>query len=439
MTSILEDFVEREHLGLHWRLPPEDEVARAIAQGSLWRPEATRILTRVVRPGMHVLDADATQLWFTLLLARMVGPTGRVTACAADPAARAQLHWHLQRNQLTDRVHVVPGRLEDMQVLPARIDVARLVASDGEVDEVTVAGSILRRCRPALLLHRRGERGSSRLLRALRELDHELVDAAGLPFPTDAHALEYLDDAARGADVLALPGEVLAGMSVRVVDDLDELRQAFGLLATGRILEDDIDEVENECERWGRKRRDAEVLMTLAANCRGDALELGTSHGRGTVELAGNLTGGVVHTVNVLPEQLAAAGDAGVHVTHLLKRDEIGSFWRARGARNVRQIHANTLTWRPTAELDGVGLAFVDACHDADAVRSDSQLCWRLLRPGGFLVWHDWSPFARSYEWIDSVMRGAAAFLADHRLHGPVVHLRGSWTGILRKGNGPAR
>jgi hypothetical protein len=86
-----------------------------------------------------------------------------------------------------------------------------------------------------------------------------------------------------------------------------------------------------------------------------------------------------------------------------------------------------------------VGLAFVDACHDADAVRSDSALCWRLLRPGGFLVWHDWSPFARAYGWIDSVMRGAASFMADHRLHGPVVHLRGSWTGVLRKGGGTVR
>ena len=439
MTSILEDFVEREHLGLCWRVAPGDGVGRAVAQGGLWQPEATRTLTRVVRPGMQVLDAEAGSLWFTLLLARMVGPAGGVVACAPEATARAQLHWHLERNRLTDRVQVVPGGLEDMQVLPARVDVARLLTGEPGTGLTAAATAIVRRCRPVLLLQRTAGRGSRQLLALLRELDHELVDLSGVPFPTDAQALEWLEDPTRGADALALPARVLAGMPVRVVDDIDALRAAFGLPAQGRILEEDIDEVENECERFGRKRRDAEVLTTLAANCAGDALELGTSHGRGTFELAGNLPAGVVHTVNVLPEQLAASGDAGVHVTHLLSKAEIGSYYRSRRVQNVRQIHADTRTWRPTAELEGVGLAFVDACHDADAVRADSRLCWRLLRPGGFLVWHDWSPFARAYEWIDSVMRGAAAFMADHRLHGPIVHPRASWTGILRKGGGPVR
>lgn len=429
------DFVEREHLGLHWRLG--GAVGQAIAQGLLWQPEATQALARVVRPGMHVLDGDGSQLWFTLLLARLVGPSGRVVACVAEATAREQLHWHLQRNHLVGRVHVLPGRVSALAagaavgaVLPVRFDVARLEVADGDAER-DLGAPILRRCRPVLLLHRGAGRDSLRLLGALRRGGYEVIGREGAPFATDEQAVEFLDDSARPC-VQARPVAALAGVPTVVASDVDELRGMLGLGAAGRILEDDIDVVENECERFGRKRRDAEVLTTLAANCDGSVLELGTSHGQGTFKLASNLNGGVVHTVNVLPHQVPG-GEAGRLVTHLLSAEEIGSFYRARGVANVRQIFANTRDWRPPAELKDLGMVFIDACHDADAVRADSELCWPLLRPGGFLVWHDWSPFARACEWIESVMLGAAAFMADQRLTGPVVHLRGSWTGVLRK------
>ena len=219
--------------------------------------------------------------------------------------------------------------------------------------------------------------------------------------------------------------------TVRVVNTIEQLCGVLALPQQGRILETDLDIVETECDHHQRRRRDAEVLCTLAANCKGDALELGTSHGRGTFKLATNLPNGVVHTVNVLPEQAAGAGAL---VTHLLPEGEIGAFYRAHGVRNVNQIFANLRHWQPAPALHDLGLAFVDACHDADAVRADSHLAWRCLAAGGYLLGHDWSPFVRArFDWIDQVMLGASAFLREVGVSGPVVHLRHSWVGVVRK------
>lgn len=50
---------------------------------------------------------------------------------------------------------------------------------------------------------------------------------------------------------------------------------------------------------------------------------------------------------------------------------------------------------RPSQEilpqlLPGVSLIYVDGDHRGRAVLADSVLAWRLLRPGGYLVWDDY-------------------------------------------------
>ena len=98
-------------------------------------------------------------------------------------------------------------------------------------------------------------------------------------------------------------------MNVRIIETIEGFQRYFRFSQKGVLLEDDLDVVEVDTDAHGRKRRDAEVLCTLAANSRTDVLELGTSQGRGAFKLASNLSTGLrCHTVNILPEQYDLSG-----------------------------------------------------------------------------------------------------------------------------------
>jgi spore maturation protein CgeB len=225
-------------------------------------------------------------------------------------------------------------------------------------------------------------------------------------------------------------------MNVQLVESIADLERMLGLARCGVLLEDDLDVVENDTELNNRKRRDAEVLCTLAANSITDVLELGTSHGRGAFKLATNLAPQLrCHTVNILPDQHDSSG--GKMVTHLIPQDDIGSYYRERGVGNVVQYFANTARWEIPPEVRDLGMVFVDAAHDEENVYQDSKLVWDRIAPGGFLVWHDFSQLSRHFDWIDASMRGVERFLHEYGLESlEVLNLRHSWCGVLRK---PAR
>lgn len=467
-----------ERLGLRWTIDPTTTFGRALLETGAWQPSTTRALLRAARPGMRVLDAGAGGGWFTALLAKAVGPTGHVFACEPVPAHRLDLDANLRANGLTDRVTVLPFGLSDARcrlpieladstatlhgdgaVIPLARELVELrtldeIAAELSLDQLDLvkvaleghepaflrgAAGTLARCRPLLSLalcqrslHAAGS-DVRHLLALLHALDYEACrEDDDLPFASDLDLLRHGGSFERSARVLARPVESLAGMPVRLHRDIGALRHELGLPTGGVILEDDIDVAENDCELHGRKRRDAEVLCALAASFPGPCLDLGTSHGRSAFKLATNVgRRHPVFTVNMLPEHAAAAG---THITHVLDRDAIGSYCRAHGLANVVQVFADTARWQPPPEVSDLALAFVDACHDADAVLTDSRLAWARLRPGGHLVWHDFSPTQRArHAWIDSVMRGVAAFLRSAGHRGPVHHLRGSWIGFVRK------
>lgn len=222
-------------------------------------------------------------------------------------------------------------------------------------------------------------------------------------------------------------------MYIHTFETIDELRAALQLKNKGEIVEPDIDIVETECDLFGRRRRDAEVLSTIAANVSGNCLEFGTSYGRSTYEISMNIEArGTIYTVNILPEQ--ASEISGKLVTHFLGREEIGAYYRDRNARNVQQIYADTASWEPPRDMKGLKLAFIDAAHDSDLVYGDSVKAYSLLGDGGYIVWHDFNPELRQrYEWIDQSMAGVERFCAKFVPEAEILHLKNSWMGVLRK------
>jgi len=222
-------------------------------------------------------------------------------------------------------------------------------------------------------------------------------------------------------------------MRILTFETIEDLMRHAGFGAKGTILEEDIDVVETDCDLNSRRRRDAEVLTTVAANVEGPCLELGTSHGHGAYKLATNLgSRGTVHTVNILPEQFDST--AGILVTHLLEKEGIGAFYRSKGIEGIRQHYANTARWEVPQEISGLSMVFVDSAHDTAMVLNDSKLVWPRVRPGGWVLWHDFNPGLRHrYDWIDASMRGVEQFLSETLPDAEILHLRHSWVALLRK------
>ncbi len=219
-------------------------------------------------------------------------------------------------------------------------------------------------------------------------------------------------------------------LRINTVASIADFKRHLGLLHDGVQLETDLDVVETDCDLHARRRRDAEVLTTLAANLTGDCLDLGTSHGHSAFKLATNLAGrGTVHTVNILPEQYQAS--SGQLITHLLTREKIGAFFRAQGTPGIHQIYADTCNWTMPLDLRDLAMVFVDAAHDTEAVFKDSLLIAPRVRPGGYIVWHDFHPgLRRKFDWIDAVMRGVELFFQAHGLVPEILHLKDSWMGV---------
>lgn len=223
-------------------------------------------------------------------------------------------------------------------------------------------------------------------------------------------------------------------MRIRSVQTVSELRRVLNLPSTGKLLEDDLDVVDTDCDHFSRKRRDAEALCTIAANVHGNCLDLGTSHGRSAFKLGTNLADGFkVFTVNILPEQFDDS--SGKLITHLLSKEDIGCYYRDAGLQNIEQHYADTSKWQIADEIDGLAMAFVDAAHDEELVYSDSKLVYDRIAPGGYLCWHDFCPELRhKHHWIDDCMRGVERFIKDYGLSDTeVVHMKDSWVAILRK------
>jgi predicted O-methyltransferase YrrM len=178
-----------------------------------------------------------------------------------------------------------------------------------------------------------------------------------------------------------------------------------------------------------RRLRDAEVIASACCNGAPKVIvEIGTAGGHSTALMARNAPQAAVYTVNIPPEEIRAGGD---FVTAAPERQEIGSFYRELGLGNVQQILANTVRWAP--DFGPIDVAFIDGCHDADFVFSDTCKVLDQCRPGSLVIWHDFSlRHTAVYHWIAAVCDGVERLYRKRRLRGPILHLADSWVGLYR-------
>jgi predicted O-methyltransferase YrrM len=110
---------------------------------------------------------------------------------------------------------------------------------------------------------------------------------------------------------------------------------------------------------------------------------------------------------------------AGEKQTFLQNREE-------HGLRNVELLEGDSLSVVAALSRD-FELAFIDGNHAYDYVLGDALNCWRLLVPGGFLLFHD-------YGYVADTTRAVDSFLEQS--HGEFLESASSLAVVQKTGNG---
>ena len=106
-------------------------------------------------------------------------------------------------------------------------------------------------------------------------------------------------------------------------------------------------------------------------------------------------------------------------------RQHFGRLANAFGkAAKVFFITADSLSY-DFRRLDGIDFAFIDGAHDFRHVTSDTLNVLEVLRPGGWIVWHD---FTSSVRWVE--VRRA---LEHIRFEDQILHVTGTAVAFMRK------
>jgi FkbM family methyltransferase len=86
--------------GSRMRVNTGEVTGRMLATSGLWEPHVTAVFRERLQPGDVCLDIGANVGYFTLLAARIVGPSGRVHAFEPEPTNTEQLVEHVRSNNL---------------------------------------------------------------------------------------------------------------------------------------------------------------------------------------------------------------------------------------------------------------------------------------------------------------------------------------------------
>jgi hypothetical protein len=87
--------------------PADRGFAPHLMLDGFWEWWATTFLARNIRPGQRVAEAGACYGYFSLLMADLVGPQGRLTVFEPNPDAAALLQRNLEMNGLAGRVRLM--------------------------------------------------------------------------------------------------------------------------------------------------------------------------------------------------------------------------------------------------------------------------------------------------------------------------------------------
>ena len=107
-------WMECERQGLKWRLQMEHSIDREIALG-VFEPATTRLVNKIVKPGMTLIDVGANLGYYTIMFANLVGKSGKVFAFEPVKQYYEKLLWHVEANGFRNHVAAFNCGLSDKE------------------------------------------------------------------------------------------------------------------------------------------------------------------------------------------------------------------------------------------------------------------------------------------------------------------------------------
>ena len=171
--------------------------------------------------------------------------------------------------------------------------------------------------------------------------------------------------------------------------------------------------VETEKRHGNVRVSELAVLAQAAAQAEpgSDIVEIGTFDGRTTINLAVNAPQGCHVLTLDLPADHATAFTIEESERTLVDKPASGErirtcppAWRSY-ARRITQLFGDSARFDWSHHYGRASLVFVDGSHAYDYARKDSETAFRLIRPGGLVIWHDYSVWPGVTRALDELER----------------------------------
>jgi len=141
------------------------------------------------------------------------------------------------------------------------------------------------------------------------------------------------------------------------------------------------------------------LLMQLAVMLNPERIfEIGTSLGHTTALFAMNTPPSTrIFTLDLPPESAAPEGATDLHLIELA-RSKLGQAFRGNNWQSrITQLLGDSSTFDFSPYDNSIDIVTVDGSHSFPFVRSDSFNAFRMVRPGGIVLWHDYESMRSEY------------------------------------------
>lgn len=156
--------------------------------------------------------------------------------------------------------------------------------------------------------------------------------------------------------------------------------------------------------------------------------EIGTFQGRTTLNMALNTRPDTIITTLDLPSDGLSSAAMAIEEGEIryVKKDVSGErFIGHPMATKIKQVYGDSATYAFNVYHNTIDLAFIDGSHAYNYVLNDSNKIFSVMRPGGIIIWHDYTNWEGVWTALNEL------YLSDPRFKN-IKHIGGTSIAILQ-------